>query len=86
MFGEITRVLNHVLAVACHAMDVGAVTPFLWWFEEREKVYPDYVQMYMCIIIIIIILDLKKVKEQMGGRGMGGVCVDIAFHMKGDHH
>ena len=39
MFGEITRVLNHVLAVACHAMDVGAVTPFLWWFEEREKVH-----------------------------------------------
>ena len=38
MFGEITRILNHVLAVACHAMDVGAVTPFLWWFEEREKV------------------------------------------------
>ena len=38
MFGEITRILNHILAVACHAMDVGAVTPFLWWFEEREKV------------------------------------------------
>ena len=38
MFGEITRILNHVLAVACHAMDVGAITPFLWWFEEREKV------------------------------------------------
>ena len=38
MFGEITRILNHILAVACHAMDVGAITPFLWWFEEREKV------------------------------------------------
>ena len=38
MFAEITRILNHILAVACHAMDVGAITPFLWWFEEREKV------------------------------------------------
>ena len=47
MFGEITRILNHVLAVACHAMDVGAVTPFLWWFEEREKVDPDYVHVHV---------------------------------------
>lgn len=42
MFAEITRVLNHVLAVACHAMDVGATTPFLWWFEEREKMIEFY--------------------------------------------
>ncbi len=38
MFAEITRILNHCLAVACQIMDVGATTPFLWWFEEREKV------------------------------------------------
>ena len=37
MFSEITRVLNHILAVACHALDVGATTPMLWLFEEREK-------------------------------------------------
>jgi len=42
MFGEITRILNHILAVACHAMDVGAITPFLWWFEEREKMLEFY--------------------------------------------
>ena len=42
MFAEITRVLNHVLAVACHALDVGANTPFLWWFEEREKMMEFY--------------------------------------------
>jgi len=29
MFAEITRILNHLLAVGCHAMDVGAMTPFL---------------------------------------------------------
>lgn len=37
MFSEITRLLNHILAVTTHAMDVGALTPFLWCFEEREK-------------------------------------------------
>ena len=37
LFLEITRILNHLLAVGCHAMDVGAMTPFLWAFEEREK-------------------------------------------------
>ena len=40
MFDEITRILNHLLAVVCHAMDVGAMTPLLWGFEEREKVRP----------------------------------------------
>lgn len=39
LFGEITRLLNHIMAVTTHALDVGALTPFLWLFEEREKVY-----------------------------------------------
>ena len=42
MFAEITRLLNHTMAVASHALDVGANTPFLWWFEEREKVPTIY--------------------------------------------
>lgn len=42
LFLEITRVLNHLLAVGCHAMDVGAMTPFLWAFEEREKLMEFY--------------------------------------------
>ena len=33
LFAEITRILNHLLAVGCHAMDIGAMTPFLWGFE-----------------------------------------------------
>jgi len=37
MFGEITRILNHLMSLLTHAMDVGALTPFLWGFEEREK-------------------------------------------------
>lgn len=36
MFSEITRIMNHLLAVTCHAMDVGALTPFLWAFEVRR--------------------------------------------------
>ncbi|KAJ8307687.1 hypothetical protein KUTeg_014768 [Tegillarca granosa] len=40
LFGEITRILNHIMAVGCHALDVGALTPFFWIFEEREKDMP----------------------------------------------
>jgi NADH dehydrogenase (ubiquinone) Fe-S protein 2 len=42
MFAEITRILNHIMAVATHALDVGALTPFLWLFEEREKMMEFY--------------------------------------------
>jgi NADH dehydrogenase I D subunit len=42
LYSEITRILNHLLAVGCHAMDVGAMTPMLWAFEEREKLMEFY--------------------------------------------
>ncbi|KAG6855565.1 hypothetical protein H0H87_000911 [Tephrocybe sp. NHM501043] len=42
MFGEITRILNHLMAVLTHVMDVGGLTPFLWGFEEREKLMEFY--------------------------------------------
>lgn len=42
IFSEITRILNHLMAVTTHAMDVGALTPFLWGFEEREKLMEFY--------------------------------------------
>jgi NADH dehydrogenase (ubiquinone) Fe-S protein 2 len=42
LFSEITRILNHLLAVTCHALDVGAMTPFFWGFEEREKLMEFY--------------------------------------------
>lgn len=42
IFSEITRILNHLMAVTTHAMDVGALTPFLWGFEEREKLMSIY--------------------------------------------
>ena len=42
LFCEITRILNHIMALTTHAMDVGALTPFLWGFEEREKLMEFY--------------------------------------------
>ena len=42
MFSEITRILNHLLALTTHAIDVGAMTPLLWGFEEREKLMEFY--------------------------------------------
>lgn len=42
LFCEITRILNHLLALTAHALDVGAMTPFLWAFEEREKLMEFY--------------------------------------------
>lgn len=42
LFLEITRLLNHLLAVTTHSMDIGALTPFLWAFEEREKMIEFY--------------------------------------------
>jgi len=42
MFAEITRVLNHLLNITTYALDVGAITPSLWGFEEREKLLQFY--------------------------------------------
>ncbi len=42
MFSEITRVLNHLLAVTAMALDIGAQTASLWGYEEREKLMEFY--------------------------------------------
>lgn len=42
IYAELTRILNHILAVTTHALDIGALTPFLWGFEEREKIMEFY--------------------------------------------
>lgn len=42
LFGEITRILNHLMGITTHALDVGAMTPFFWMFEEREKLMEFY--------------------------------------------
>ncbi len=42
MFCEIGRILSHLLNITTQAMDVGALTPTLWGFEEREKLMGFY--------------------------------------------
>jgi len=42
LFSEITRILNHIMAITTQALDVGAMTPLLWMFEEREKMIQFY--------------------------------------------
>jgi NADH-quinone oxidoreductase subunit D len=42
LFSEITRILNHIMAITTQALDVGAMTPLLWMFEEREKMMTFY--------------------------------------------
>jgi len=42
LFCELTRILNHLLAITTHALDVGAMTPFPRAFEEREKLMEFY--------------------------------------------
>ncbi|MBC6496767.1 MAG: NADH-quinone oxidoreductase subunit D [Alphaproteobacteria bacterium GM7ARS4] len=42
LFSEITRLLNHGLNITTYALDIGAITPFLWMFEEREVLMEFY--------------------------------------------
>lgn len=42
LFDELTRILNHMLAVACHALDIGQMSAIFWAFEEREKIMEFY--------------------------------------------
>lgn len=38
LFGEITRIFNHIMSITTQALDIGAMTPLFWLFEEREKI------------------------------------------------
>ncbi|MEQ8655368.1 MAG: NADH-quinone oxidoreductase subunit D [Kiloniellales bacterium] len=42
LFSELTRIANHILNITTFALDVGAMTPILWGFEEREKIMEFY--------------------------------------------
>lgn len=42
IYDEITRILNHLLAVSCHALDIGSMSSIFWAFEEREKLMEFY--------------------------------------------
>ena len=42
LYSEITRIMNHLLNITTMALDIGAMTPLLWGFEEREKLMEFY--------------------------------------------
>ncbi len=42
LFSELTRILNHILNITTFALDVGAITPLLWGFEDRERLIEFY--------------------------------------------
>nr|ACO15771.1 NADH dehydrogenase iron-sulfur protein 2, mitochondrial precursor [Caligus clemensi] len=42
LFGELTRILNHLMGIGTHILDLGGITPFFWLFEEREKMMEFY--------------------------------------------
>jgi NADH-quinone oxidoreductase subunit D len=42
LFDEITRILNHLMWIGAHALDVGAMTPFLYAFRDREDLFDAY--------------------------------------------
>lgn len=42
LFDELTRILNHLIALSTHSMDVGTMAIFFWAFEEREKIMEFY--------------------------------------------
>lgn len=42
LFAELSRILNHILNITTFALDVGAMTPLLWGFEDRERLMGFY--------------------------------------------
>ena len=70
LFAEITRILNHIMGVGSHALDVGAMTPFFWMFEEREKV------------INFVITGICALADSFGSSGI--IPRELQFH--GEFH
>lgn len=73
LFAEISRILNHIMAVATHAMDVGAMTPILWLFEEREKLMEFYER-------------VSGARMHAAYVRPGGVAVDLPIGLLADIH
>lgn len=71
LFRERTRRLNHLLAVCCHALDVGAMTPYFWGFEEREKRIEFYER-------------VSGARRHAAYRRVGGVALDRPRGLRAD--
>ena len=68
IFLEISRILNHLLAVTSNAIDVGAFTPFLLGFEEREKLMSFYEA-------------ISGARMHSGFLRLGGISVDVPLYL-----
>ncbi|XP_008213830.1 NADH-quinone oxidoreductase subunit D [Nasonia vitripennis] len=73
MFVELSRLMNHMMSIACHCLDTGALSPFFWVFEEREKIYEFHerasgARMHACYV------------------RPGGVAVDLPLGLLDDIH
>lgn len=73
LFGEITRILNHIMAVTTHALDIGATTPLLWMFEERERLMEFYER-------------VSGARMHAAYVRPGGVALDLPFGLLDDIH
>ncbi len=73
IFCELTRLLNHLLSLTTHALDVGALTPFLWAFEEREKLMEFYER-------------VSGARMHAAYIRPGGVSSDVPLGLLGDIH
>ena len=63
LFAEITRILNHLLALTCHALDVGALTPFLWGSKSGKNLW-NFMNVYLepvCMLHIFGQVALLKI-------------------------
>ncbi len=71
LYAEIGRVLNHIFTICAFAMDVGAMTPMLWGFEERERL------MEFCERVSGARLHMNYFRP-------GGVSMDMPSGLMGD--
>ena len=55
-----TRILNHIMGIGTHILDVGGITPFFWLFEEREKMMEFYERASGIFFFKINIFKWKK--------------------------
>ena len=44
IFAEITRIINHLIGLGSHALDIGSTTVIIWLFEEREKLFINMIE------------------------------------------
>jgi NADH:ubiquinone oxidoreductase subunit D len=86
LYDEIGRILNHLLNVPAFAMDVGAMTPMLWAFEEREKLMNFYEREIPFAVMETAYKSMEVIKAmvQMGNpksvtdAGVGALCARSA--------